>query len=147
RSLTRYEFAAALNAALDVVNAQIAQGEQPSLEDLQAIERLNIDFQSELASLNLRGDRLEAQTAQLEGQQFSTTAFLNGQTILSLAFGEGGDPPGSGEGNVVLTHLTLLQIAASFHGNDVLRVGLEAGNFRDRGFASPNGFNTNMALL
>lgn len=148
RSLTRYEFAAALNAALDAINVRIAQGgEQPSLEDLQAIERLNADFQTELTSLNARVDRLEAQTAQLEAQQFSTTAILNGQTILSLAVAEGGDPPGRGEGTPVFNYLTLLQLAASFTGDDVLRVGLEAGNFRDRGFANPSSLNTNMALL
>lgn len=148
RSLSRYEFAAALNAALDAISAQIAQnGERPRREDLQTIERLNADFQLELDVLDQQVDTLEARTAELEAQQFSTTAILNGQTIIGLAGAGGGDPPGTGEGNVVLSYLTLLQISTSFTGNDVLRVGLEAGNFSDRGFANPSSLNTNMALL
>jgi len=149
RTLTRDEFAAGLNAALDAITQQIAVATetQPTADDLATLQRLSDEFATELAVLEGRVDRLEARTAELEAQQFSTTAVLGGQVILGLAAAGGGDPPGTGEGNAVLTHLTLLQVSASFTGQDVLRVGLDAGNFNDRGFASPNSLNTNMALL
>lgn len=149
RSLSRYEFAAALNAALDAINQQIrtATAAQPNPADLAVLQRLSREFAPELATLRGRIDALEARTAELEAHQFSTTAVLNGQVIFGLAAAGGGDPPGRGTGNVVLNHLTVLQLGASFTGRDALRVALTAGNFGNRGFANPDSLNTNMALL
>ena len=78
RSMTRFEFAAGLNSCLDVIATLIAQsGIDP--EDLATIRRLQEEFQAELATLRGRVDALEAQTAILEAQQFSTTTKLRGQ--------------------------------------------------------------------
>ncbi len=83
RSLTRYEFAAGLNSCLDVVAVLISQS-AINPDDLAAIRRLQEEFQSELAILRGRVDTLEATTAKLEAQQFSTTTKLRGQVDMHL---------------------------------------------------------------
>ena len=72
---------------------------------------------------------------------------VRGGVTAGLAFAGGGGPPGGGDLNPVFAHLTQLQLAGSFTGNDVFRIGLEASNFANRGFANPDALNTNMALL
>jgi hypothetical protein len=93
RALTRYEFAAGLNACLDRVNELIAEGlaDAVSREDLATIERLQQEFAAELASLRGRVDTLEARTAELEANQFSTTTTLSGLVWFNLtgAFADG----------------------------------------------------------
>lgn len=144
RALTRYEFAAALNAALDNLAAQI----QPSEQDAWlTLERLRQEFAPELASLGDRLEGLEPRVANLERTQFSTTVRLNGEVVLGLADAGGGNPPGLGEASPVFTQLTQLQLSASFTGRDAFRLGLSASNFGGRGFAEPTALNTNMALL
>ncbi|HEY9762862.1 MAG TPA: iron uptake porin, partial [Trichocoleus sp.] len=73
--LTRYEFAAGLNACLDVIAQLIAQGPGAE-EDLATIRRLQEEFQAELNTLRGRVDALEADVAELEANQFSTTTKL-----------------------------------------------------------------------
>lgn len=86
RALTRYEFAAGLNACLERVNELIAAGTSGLLrrEDLATIQRLQNEFGAELASLRDRVDVLEARTAQLKVNQFSTTTKLNGLAWFNL---------------------------------------------------------------
>ena len=83
RSMTRYEFAAGLNACLDVVAGLIGTGGLTG-EDLATIQRLQEEFQAELATLRGRVDALEARTAELEANQFSTTTKLRGQVDFHL---------------------------------------------------------------
>ncbi|QSJ19182.1 carbohydrate porin [Nostoc sp. UHCC 0702] len=149
RALTRYEFAAGLNAALDKINQLIAAGltDKVKKEDLVILQNLREEFASELATLTNRIDSLEARNANIEAQQFSTTVILAGQTIFGLAIGSGGDPPGQGEANTILTHLTQLQLVSSFTGKDRFRVALVTGNSADDSFSNPKAFNTNMARL
>ncbi|MBL1179378.1 MAG: carbohydrate porin [Pantanalinema sp. GBBB05] len=94
-----------------------------------------------------RVDAIDARTATLENQQFSKTAILGGRTIFALSAAAGGEPPGRGETNVMFNYLSQIQIASSFTGRDVLRVGLSSANFAGGGFANPNALNTRMALL
>lgn len=93
RALTRYEFAAGLNACLDQVLALVGGGGVSS-EDLAAIRRLQEEFAAELATLRGRVDALEARTAELEANQFSTTTRLQGEVIFSLVNGFGDSDPG-----------------------------------------------------
>ncbi|MEB3210455.1 MAG: iron uptake porin [Leptolyngbyaceae bacterium] len=83
RALTRYEFAAGLNACLDRINELIAAGlaDKVSREDLAVLQRLQEEFAAELATLRGRVDALEARTAELEANQFSTTTKLNAVTV------------------------------------------------------------------
>lgn len=100
RSLTRYEFAAGLNAALNRLNELIAAGTADLVrqEDLATLQKLQQEFATELAILRGRVDTLEARSANLEEQQFSTTTKLNAQIITAVSdtFGNrvGGDAPG-----------------------------------------------------
>jgi hypothetical protein len=87
RALTRYEFAAGLNACLDRVNELIAAATADLVkkEDLATLQKLQQDFATELATIRGRVDALEARTGTLERQQFSTTTKLQGEVI----FGRG----------------------------------------------------------
>ena len=75
QATSRYEFAAGLNACLDKINEIISAGlaDKVSKEDLETLQRLQEEFAAELTALRGRVDALEAKTAQLEAQQFSTT--------------------------------------------------------------------------
>ncbi|MEH1902115.1 MAG: iron uptake porin [Nostoc sp.] len=131
RTLTRYEFAAGLNACLDRINERIASrtGDLVRKEDLVTLQKLQEEFASELATLRGRIDALEDRTATLEKQQFSTTTKLNAEVIFSLATGTGGEP-GSQDANVVFNNRLRLNLTSSFNGTDLLIVGLQAYNFR-----------------
>lgn len=86
RALTRYEFAAGLNACMDRINELIAAGTADLVkkEDLLAVQKLQEEFAAELATLRGRVGALEARTTTLEKQQFSTTTKLNGLVWFNL---------------------------------------------------------------
>ncbi len=79
RALTRYEFAAGVNACLDRVNELIttATSDLVTREDLAILQKLQSEFPPELATLRGRVDSLEAITAEIKANQFSTTTKLN----------------------------------------------------------------------
>ncbi|NEO97917.1 MAG: iron uptake porin [Symploca sp. SIO2E9] len=175
RALTRYEFAAGLNACLEQIERLIVDGidELTIREDLVRLERLTKDFEAELATLATRTDNLEGRVAFLEDNQFSTTTILNGEVIFGLATAFGGDPPGGcrvvedgilrpqdinndpdvvcnggdPETNTVLTNLTRLGLQTSFTGKDRLRTFLTTGSFDNGGFTNAESLNTYMARL
>ncbi|MBW4593314.1 MAG: iron uptake porin [Brasilonema angustatum HA4187-MV1] len=130
RALTRYEFAAGLNACLDRVNELIATATSDLVrkEDLATLQRLQEEFSAELATLRGRVDTLEARTAELEANQFSTTTKLVGEAIFALsdAFG---DTAGRNN-NTVFQNRVRLDLQTSFTGKDVLHTRLATGNAR-----------------
>jgi len=75
QATSRYEFAAGLNACLDKINEIISAGlaDKVGKEDLATLQKLQEEFAAELATLRGRVDALDAKTAKLEAQQFSTT--------------------------------------------------------------------------
>ena len=87
QALSRYEFAAGLNSCLDRVNELIAAGTADLVkkEDLAVLQRLQEEFGAELATLRGRVDALDARTATLEKQQFSTTTKLSGEVIFNIS--------------------------------------------------------------
>ena len=87
QATSRFEFAAGLNACLDKVNEIISAGlaDKVSQEDLSTLQRLQEEFAAELATLRGRVDALDAKTAKLEAQQFSTTTKLRGEAVFGLA--------------------------------------------------------------
>ena len=97
QSLSRYEFAAGLNSCLQQIESLIASEQTVDPEDLQTIERLSRDFETELAAISRRVDELENRVATLEDNQFSTTTILNGEVVFALADAWGGNPPGGCE--------------------------------------------------
>lgn len=132
RAITRYEFAAGLNAALDRINELIAAKNANLItkEDLAIIQRLQDEFASELTTLRGRVDSIEAQTSELEANQFSTTTKLNAEVITAVTdtFGDrvGGNDDDS---NALFAYRTRLNFETSFTGADLLRTRLETGNF------------------
>lgn len=148
RSLSRYEFAAGLNACLDRVNELIEAGlaDTISRDDLLVLQRLQEEFAAELATLRGRVDALEARTAEVEANQFSTTTRLNGEVIFALVGAGGayegaddsdatpsflsntGGAPGN-EAQIAFNYRVRLNLTTSFTGQDALITGLQAYNF------------------
>lgn len=149
RALSRYEFAAALDATIKKIEQLVTANveDKAKQQDLETLRKLQEQFASELTALQGRVDKLEGRTDYLENHQFSTTVILGGEAIFAAANAFGGGPPGTGKANTVLNYLTRLQIVASFTGKDRLRMELAGGNFDNLGFASPDALNTNTVLL
>ena len=66
RALSRYEFAAGLNACMQQMERLIAQSEAVLREDIEILKRLMKEFEVELANLGTRVDNLESRVAFLE---------------------------------------------------------------------------------
>ncbi|MEA5488331.1 MULTISPECIES: iron uptake porin [Pseudanabaena] len=144
KKLSRYEFAAGLNACLDKINEIITTGlaDKVSKEDLATIQKLQEEFAAELAILRGRVDTLEAKTSKLEAQQFSTTTKLYGQAIFGLQGRLRNSADLSPRDGILTadevdpsTNLTLgynLQLSLltqfDFHNRSLLLVGLRAAN-------------------
>ena len=141
RAMTRYEFAAGLNACLDRVSELIRAGTTnlATRDDLAALQRLQEEFAAELATLRGRVDALEARTAELEANQFSTTTKLTGEAIFALSDDFGGDINvfgrdntnlGSDNNETVFQQRVRLNLNTSFTGRDLLLTRLQVGNGR-----------------
>ena len=131
QALSRYEFAAGLNSALDKINEIISAGlaDKVGKEDLATLQKLQEEFAAELATLRGRVDALDAKTAKLESQQFSTTTKLRGEAIFSLvAASDGVVGTGTDRTNTVFSYRTRLNLDTSFTGKDLLRTRLQASN-------------------
>ncbi|QEI43915.1 Outer membrane protein alpha [Dolichospermum sp. UHCC 0315A] len=128
RALSRYEFAAGLNACLDRVNELIATAtaDMVTKQDLATLQRLQEEFSAELATLRGRVDALEGRTAELEANQFSTTTKLKGEAIFAVTDTFGSE---TGKANrAVFQDRVRLGLETSFTGRDVLTTRLAAGN-------------------
>ncbi|MCU0542113.1 MAG: iron uptake porin [Oscillatoriaceae cyanobacterium Prado104] len=132
RAMTRYEFAAGLNACLDKVNELITADTRnlAKTEDLAALQRLQEEFAAELAILRGRVDALEARTAELEANQFSTTTKLNGEVIFALTGVLTGDDANGRDADTTTAFgsRTRLVFNTSFSGKDLLRTRLDVVN-------------------
>ncbi|MBD2664273.1 iron uptake porin [Richelia sinica] len=157
RAMTRYEFAAGLDACLNRVQELIANNTADAVkkEDLEILQRLQQEFSDGLVELGGRVDGLESRTAVLESQQFSTTTKLNAEVIMSLGGVFGGDRAlnsdqwneingsanresaknaayGSGgrrlQDNTTFSDRIRLNLISSFTGQDQLFARLEANN-------------------
>ncbi|RCJ26154.1 hypothetical protein A6770_26865 [Nostoc minutum NIES-26] len=136
RALTRYEFAAGLNACLNRVNELIATSTESlaTKEDLATLEKLREQFASELTTLRGRLDSLEVRNAEVEANQFSTTTKLVGDAIFIVADTFGDRPNGTAADDTQDTTQTFLGYRArlnfqtSFTGKDQLVTLITAGN-------------------
>jgi hypothetical protein len=144
RALTRYEFAAGLNACLDRVNELIATatGELVRKEDLATLQRLQEEFSAELATLRGRVDALEARTTELEANQFSTTTKLQGQVVGVISDVLGGDRVNGQEiedKNTTLGVRARVEFVTSFTGQDTLFTRIQANNIVSPNINTPEG--------
>ena len=144
RALSRYEFAAGLNACLDRVNELIATAtaDLTTKQDLATIQKLQAEFSAELATLRGRVDAVEARTAELEANQFSTTTKLQGQVVavvsdvLSNKKVNGADITGK---NTTLGSRARIELVSSFTGKDTLFTRIQANNILSPGINTPEG--------
>ncbi|HBL59314.1 MAG TPA: S-layer protein [Cyanobacteria bacterium UBA8803] len=147
RALSRYEFAAGLNACLNQIERLIGGGGGVDPAELETLRRLVQEFQAELTTLGARVDNLEGRVAFLEDHQFSTTTKLNGEVIFALTDTFGGDDNNfginldtNGDGvndltatnsddtNTVFGDRVRLELNTTFTGQDRLVTRLAAGN-------------------
>ena len=140
RPITRFEAAALLNSCLEQITTITDE-----------INRLILEFNSELSLLKGRVDGLESRVATLESTQFSTTTKLKGSVAFlagaSKYAGSGASNVSSGRRNSELPNFGAgptdgfhvvydlrLDLDTSFTGKDLLKTRLEAGNMNSSTF-------------
>ncbi|MEM0981048.1 MAG: iron uptake porin, partial [Cyanobacteria bacterium P01_H01_bin.58] len=131
RPLTRFQFAAALNACLEAILS--SGGLLP--EDRATVSQLQQTFAAELSG---RVDELEAEVQELSENQFSTTTRLFGQVIFGLqgrndndadffpvdGIADTEDPLG---GDITFYSSAQLSLLTRFSRRDLLLMSLQAG--------------------
>ena len=141
RAVSRYEFAAGLNACLDVV-LQLRSSPNP-----EETRRLQVEFANELTAIRNDVDGLQAEVAEIEADQFSTTTKLRGvlDAHLVVPFGDttlvpdttiSKDPTsapnatdgivGGPEADATFEYWSRLQFDTSFTGEDRLLLSVSA---------------------
>jgi len=125
RALSRWEFAAGLNACLNTMEKLLQENVAVLREDIDKLKQLAQNFEAELAAVGTRVDNLESRVSYLEDHQFSTTTKLTGSAIFSVAdvFGNSAD-----RNQTVLQYRTNLNFITSFTGYDALITSVFAGN-------------------
>ncbi|NEO85884.1 MAG: iron uptake porin [Spirulina sp. SIO3F2] len=138
RALTRYEFAAALNACWQVMERTLIEvGDRfATQDDLEALNRLMAEFEAELTALNAQVDDLESRVDFLEDNQFSTTTKLFGQVIVGIQgqnsppFQLAGSTFNDNNDEVFLSHTTQLSLFTQFSPRSLLFASFVAGDGR-----------------
>lgn len=125
QSLTRWEFAAGLNACLNTIERLLQENVAVLEEDIDKLKRLAEDFASELTALGTRIENLENRVAFLEDHQFSTTTKLLGGAVISFADVYGKD---NSRNEAVLQYRVNLNSVTSFTGRDLLVASFFSGN-------------------
>jgi hypothetical protein len=157
RALSRWEFAAGLNACMNVMERLLQENVAVIREDIDKLKALAQQFEQELAALGARIDNLEVRTSYLEDHQFSTTTKLSGLVFMNLTnasaggdikvnatnlnvpleFRSPGRDPVTGQpivstqpdnAQTTLSFLTWLTLTTSFTGKDSLVTQLASGN-------------------
>ncbi|MGK7946376.1 MAG: iron uptake porin [Microcystaceae cyanobacterium] len=153
RALTRWEFAAGLNACMNVMERLIQENVAVLQEDVDRLRRLAEEFQAELVALGARVDNLESRVSFLEDNQFSTTTKLNATVIMAVTDASGAFALDSSEWDQVdnfgataedfggdrdrtlktadqttLSNRVRLNFDTSFTGQDRLRTRIQAAN-------------------
>jgi hypothetical protein len=139
RAMTRYEFAAGLNACLDRIQELLVTNvaDYATKADLEVLKKLQDMFKTELAALRGRVDTLEGRISYLEKTQFSTTTKLTGEAIMMLAgatsanlddLGDAFNGNNGDDNQVVFQNRVRLNFNTSFSGKDLLITRLQVGN-------------------
>jgi BMFP domain-containing protein YqiC len=137
QAMSRYEFAAGLNACMQQIERLIASSTTDFVrrQDLEALRRLIDEFRTELTALAGRVDKLEGRAASLENNQFSTTTKLYGQAVFGVQGRSENSfdffPPNrlDDQGtNINLIDYVQLSLFTQFSPSSLLLTGLAAGN-------------------
>ena len=105
-------------------------------EDLGTLERLQEEFSAELATLRGRVDAVEAKTAQLEANQFSTTSKLEGELVVGVTDVFEGD---TNDDNTALGARARINFVSSFTGKDTLYTRIQTNNIVAPELGTPEG--------
>ncbi len=116
RSLSRYEFAAALQGVLEQIN----KGTFVSQEDLVTLQRLESEYRQPLNQIRTRLNDINSRVTSLETNQFSATSLLQGEVIVAITEGRKANP--------TLVSRTRLNFITSFTPHSRLITQLETGN-------------------
>ena len=137
RAMTRYEFAAGLNACLQQIERLIAASTADFVTkgDLETLQRLREEFAAELSTVASRVDSLEERVGFLEDNQFSTTTKFRGIVTIAAADAFSGE----GDDQAVLHNDVILALTSSFTGKDRLEMTMIATNTDVREYDTPNG--------
>ncbi|MEM8638082.1 MAG: iron uptake porin [Cyanobacteria bacterium P01_G01_bin.54] len=153
RALSRYEFAAGLNACFQVIERLIAElGGDVDPTDLNSVRRLGEDFAAELGVLGSRVDGLESRVSFLEDNSFSTTTKLTGEVIMAVTSLIGVDETftatqgaantatvNNTDNEITFGYRARIVLNTSFTGEDLLLTRLNAGNLATPGLNTANG--------
>jgi hypothetical protein len=121
RFLTRYEFAAGLNACLETINNLVNKRREIVPEDLVTLRQLMQIYETEIAILRGKTDGIQSRVTDLEKSQFSTTTKLRGDLVVGLVGVVGNDL----DQEINLGHRTRLTFDTSFTGRDQLKTRFE----------------------
>ncbi|AFY37605.1 cyanobacterial porin [[Leptolyngbya] sp. PCC 7376] len=146
RPLSRYEFAAGLNACVQQIERLIVGGgSDVDTADITRLQALVQEFEAELGTLSARVDDVGGRVEFLEDNQFSITTKLKGEVVFALTDVLTGDSTTSTfpsifspTGNIdienpsqqtVFANRVRLDFLTSFTGQDLLKARLTSGNF------------------
>ncbi len=139
RPLSRYEFAAGLNACLERVNELItaSTGDKATKEDLATLQRLQEDFRNELAALRGRTDALEAKTKDIESKLFNVNSKLDASVVMGVTGGQ------AGSGNTIFSPVRSGPSIGDSPANQALFGGLTStsGNANNVSFVARTSLN------
>ncbi|WP_322744455.1 iron uptake porin [Coleofasciculus sp. LEGE 07092] len=135
RAMTRYEFAAGLNACLQQIDRLLVSRPDLPTTDLESLRRLVQEFEAEIATLGGRVDNLEGRVGFLEDNQFSTTTKLFGQAIFGLQgrtqdneFSLAGNRFVDRDTNITLIDNVQLSLFTQLSPRSLLLTSFQAGN-------------------
>ena len=137
RTITRYEFAAALSSCLQSIETIAAENQDNSsiTTEVTELQKLQTEFAQELLTVQTETDNLEQRVAFLEDNNFSPTTILRGQVdfLIAGAFGDqkavsSGETPSEDLANeITFSSRAQLNLETSFTGRDLLRTRIEGG--------------------
>jgi hypothetical protein len=127
RPLSRWEFAAGLNACMGAMERLLQENVAVLSQDVEQLKRLTQAFEVELVSLKGRLDNTETRLSFLEDHNFSATSKIFGNLIVQgnayfSGEGENSSPQVTAQYNLFLANVT------SFTGKDTLLTGFATTN-------------------
>lgn len=164
KALSRWEFAAGLNACLNSLERIVQEG-YATKADVETLKKLAAQFQVELAALGARVNNLDNRVSFLENHQFSTTTKLSGEVVIAIAEPFGGKnlypgnagyagrpvqtypnqrapyPTGTAFGGAEMEDRVRLNFVTSFTGKDQLKVRLQADSTNNGALNTVTGVN------
>ncbi len=137
RTITRYEFAAALSSCLQSIETIAADNQENSsiITEVTELQKLQTEFAQELSTVQTDTNNLEQRVAFLEDHNFSPTTILRGQVdfLIAGAFGDqkavpsGQTPTEDLQNEITFSSRAQLNFETSFTGRDLLRTRIEGG--------------------